>query len=43
MARLLAINKIIPPSQWNHDPFIKGYNDFTVALTLAYNGIIPPS
>ena len=38
----LAINGIIPPKEWEHDPAIKGRNGLTVAMVLAQNGIIPP-
>lgn len=32
---------IIPPKEWEHDKFIKDYNDLTVAEILAYKGIVP--
>lgn len=38
----LAYNKIIPPKEWYHDPCLIGYENNTVAMYLANNGIIPP-
>ena len=38
-----ALNKIIPPKEWQHDPnMIDNFNNCTVGMYLAGNGIIPP-
>ena len=34
--------KKIPEQCWNHDPELKDNKGWTVAMNLAYNGIIPP-
>ena len=34
--------KCIPDGCWNHDPILLDNNGNTVAMRLAYNGIIPP-
>ena len=38
----LAINKIIPPKEWYHDPMLQYIWGETVAMFLAWKGIIPP-
>ena len=39
---ILAGKGIIPPKEWEHDKFIKNYNDLTVVEILSGKGIIPP-
>ena len=38
----LAKNKMDIPEHWNHDPDIKTEKGTTVAMLMAYRGIIPP-
>jgi len=38
----LAVEKIIPPKEWIHNPSLQNCRGNTVALCLAYNKIIPP-
>ena len=39
---ILAENGIIPPEEWEHNPYIKDISNDTVAMYLARKGIIPP-
>ena len=39
---LLAEKGISPPKQWYHNPEIQNKNGWTVAMSLAYNNIVPP-
>ena len=39
---LLSKNKIVPPSNWEHDPTLRNKDKNTVAMLLSYNSIIPP-
>lgn len=38
---LLALNSIISPKNWEHDPELTDENNNTVAKLLIYNRIIP--
>lgn len=42
VARLLAIKGTVPTKYWEHNPELQGYKGFTVALSLALKGIVPP-
>ena len=33
---------IISPKEWEHDPNLTNKNSYTVAMILAFKGIIPP-
>ena len=37
-----ADETIMPPKEWEHDPNLQSKNGMTVAMKLAYHGIIPP-
>ena len=39
---LFALNRIIPPKEWYHDPFLRNKDGETVAIRLAFREIIPP-
>ena len=39
---MLSINRIIPPSNWEHDPTLENDYGETVAMNLASRRIIPP-
>jgi len=39
---VMALNKTIPPREWEHKSTLTNINDLTVAHCLAYRGIIPP-
>ena len=38
----LAVNGIIPPKEWYHDPTLKSNNGETVAILLINHGSVPP-
>ncbi len=39
---IFAMNGIIPPKEYNHDPNISNEDGDTVAMILASKGIMPP-
>ena len=40
---LIAENAgIIPPKEWEHPPYLRDRDGFSVAILLAFRGIIPP-
>ena len=39
----LAMNNIIPPKEWEHNPIITDSLGDTVAMKFAKNNIIPPN
>ena len=40
---MLAYYGIVPPKCWEHDPELRNDDNYTVAMALAGNKIIPPS